>query len=96
MAGRVRSLCRLSVFYAYISFGICCIFEMLNEGEIKMCSDIVVFPLDGGESKWIISLEKLFFVLPVQLINPSGFLYTSKINMKITVLVVRFFCINTS
>lgn len=58
--GSVGSLWRLSGIYAYISFGICCIFETLNEGEMKTYSDTVLFPWGGGESKWIISLEKLF------------------------------------
>ncbi len=58
--GSVGSLWRLSGIYADISFGICCLFEMLNEGEMKTYSDTVLFPWGGGKSKWIISLEKLF------------------------------------
>ncbi len=37
---------------------------MLNEGEIKIYSDVVLFPWDREDSKWITPLEKQFFVLP--------------------------------
>lgn len=71
------------MFYADISSGICCMFETLTEGEIKMYRDIVLFPWDGRKSKWIISLENQF--LSCQLIDSSVCLYRCKINLIITV-----------